>query len=349
MTTKRTMWSVLAAVLALFLLLFFAKAACSDEVDAARNRLKAIEAEKQQAAEVQAAKAAEELAAQAKEFEALALTPVPDPISEKPQPSISFSHAVGAASRTERLPRAVLITSQACSPCERIKTENAELIGGPMAPIQLVPNWLANDLEKWGITPGMQISTPVLFVLDKDGKVHGLTTGGLTCCLRGYHSADQIKQYLQHGDHQVSLKPDEPLPVVAEVENADVSPETFAAVLAAHLAESSGQQADEPMLYGGLFDFNVDVPESWKQIGVKILTAQKIEFAAAGITVDWTGATRSFNVSKDSVVISPPVRVTLKKWFLSYAAALDGVQFSEALTTVTVLLTGAPDLTIHLR
>lgn len=349
MNTERTMWSLLATVLALLLLFVVAKAACGDEVEAARNRLKQIEAEKQQAAELQASKAAEELAAQAKEFEALALTPVPDPISDKKQPTITFSHAVGATATGERLPRAVLVIGQACSPCDRMRQENSELIGDSSAAIQLVPNWLANDLEKWGITPGMQISTPVLFVLDKNGKVHGLTVGGLSCCLRGYHTTDQIKAYLQHADHQVSLKPRDDPPVVADVENADASPETFAAVLAAHLAEASGQETEEPMLYGGLFDFNVDVPESWKQIGVKILNAQKIEFASAGITVDWTGATRSFNVSKDSVAISPPVRVTLKKWFLSYAAALDGVQFSEDLTTVTVLLTGAPDLTIHLR
>lgn len=335
-------WSLLLIAAVLFVLMFCAHVACGDEISAARDRLKSIEAEKQQLAEVQAAESAE-----ATELEAIPLQPTPDPISDNP--TISFSHAVGAAAKTQRLPRAVLVTSQACSPCERVKRENEALIGGATAPIQLVPNWLANDLEKWGITPGMQISTPVLFVLDKNGKVHGLTSGGLTCCLRGYHSAEQIKQYLEHTDHKVSLKPDEPLPVVAKVEHAVASPETFAAVLAAHLAESSGQRADEPMLYGGLFDFTVDVPESWKQIGVKILNAQKIEFSAAGITVDWTGPTRSFTVSRDSVVISPPVRVTLTKWFMSYAAALDGVQFSADLTTVTVLLTGAPDLTIHLQ
>jgi len=319
-----------------------------DEVESARQRLRQIAAEKQQAGEVAAAKAAQENAAVAEQF-AASLDPVPDPISAQAAPTISFAHAVGAIGNAERLPRAVLVVSQYCSPCQRIEKECADLIGGSTAPIQIVHNWLANDLDEWGVTPGMQQGTPYLFVLGKDGKVHGLTPGGLGCRLMGYQSREAILSYLAQPDHAVSIVARDEPPVIATVEGAAASPDTFAAVLAAHLAESSGQQKDQEHAYGGLFDFTVDVPEAWKTIGVKLLTAQKIKFASAGVTVDWTGTPRTFNVSKSSITITPAVKVTLKKWFISYTAALDGVQFSADLSTVTVLLTGAPDLTIQLK
>ncbi len=326
-TRDRTLFFLLLLALGLTALLSLARIACGDEIEAARQRLRRIESE-HKAAEVPA--------------------PVPDPISARRMPEIRFEISSSAAA--ERLPRAVLVVGQYCSPCLRIERECDDLIGGPEAPIQLVRNWLANDLDKWGVTPGMQTSTPVIFILDKDGKVHGLTVGGLNCLLRGYQSRDTILKYLAQPEHGVSIVVAEPPAVLATVEHADASPETFAAVLAAHLAESSGQKnEDEPFAVGGLFDFSVDVPESWKSIGLKILTAQKIEFSTAGITVDWSGQTRAFTVQKDSLLISPPVRVQLKKWFISYSAALDGVKFAPDLSTVTVLLTGAPDLTVSLK
>ena len=81
----------------------------------------------------------------------------------------------------------------------------------------------------------------------------------------------------------------------------------------------------------------------------KLLTAQKIEFPTAGITLDWTGPTRTFSVSGDAMNISPPVKVTLNKWLIRYSCALDGVSYTSDLSTVTMLLSGAPDLTVRLR
>tara|TARA_R110000868_G_scaffold119539_3_gene317417 strand:+ start:59 stop:754 length:696 start_codon:yes stop_codon:yes gene_type:complete len=230
-----------------------------------------------------------------------------------------------------------------------MEKENADLIGGPEAPIELVRNWLANDLEALGINPGMQLGTPYVFVIGKDGKVHGLTSGGLSCVLRGYTSKDALIAYLTYSDHGVSLEPSASPEVVASVEGAEASPSDFAAVLSAHLLQASGlQQTDEEYPYGGLFDFSVDAPEAWKAIGVKVLTAQRIDFAAAGISVDWSGPSRSFALSKDRLAISPPVKVSLKKWKISYSAALDGIEFKPDLSSVTFLLTGAPDLTVRL-
>lgn len=313
-------------------------------VESAKARLKQIEQQKQQEKDLAEAKAAEEL-----ERQKALIEPVPVPQEfTKPEPSIRFEAPVKSAD-AERLPRAVLVVAQFCSPCQRMESELCDLIGGPEAPIQMVKNWLANDLDDWGIPPGMQIGNPWLFILDKDGKVHGLNASGASCLLRGYHSREQVLAYLKQAEHGVDINPVQQAPVVAELENAEATPDSIAAVLAAHLIESSQEEPDEPVLYGSLFSFDVDVPKSWKSIGQKILKAQTIDFPAAGLKLDWTGEKRTVSISSTEIGISPSIKATVKKWGISYGCGLDGFKFEPDLSSVTVLLTGAPDLTVRLK
>jgi hypothetical protein len=91
-------------------------------------------------------------------------------------------------------------------------------------------------------------------------------------------------------------------------------------------------------------------------MAAKLLTAQRITFESAGITLDWTGPKRTFVIGggrsqtePQQMQISPPVKVTLSKWMIRYSCSLDGVSYTPDLTRMTMLLSGAPDLTIHLR
>lgn len=315
-------------------------------VEAAKARLREIERQKQQEKELAEAKAAEEL-----ERQKAIVEQIPEPAPEqfeKPEPSIRFEAPV-KSSDSERLPRAVLVVGQFCSPCLRMEEELADLIGGPEAPIQLVKNWLANDLDDWGIPPSVQLGTPWLFILDKDGKVHGLNASGISCLLRGYQTREAVLAYLKQAEHGVDINPVQQSPVIADLENAEATPDSIAAVLAAHLVQASGEEPEEPIAYGSLFSFDVDVPESWKAIGQKILKAQTIDFPAAGLKLDWTGEKRTFSVSSTEIGISPSIRASVRKWGISYSCGLDGFKFEPDLSSVTVLLTGAPDLTVRLR
>jgi hypothetical protein len=323
-----------------------------DDVDAARQRLQAIEAERIQAAEVASAKASQAIAEQAASVAAgvtpeAIIEPTPDPISARKAPTISFS-AVASEVRAARLPRAVMVCGQGCSPCLRMERENADLIGGPDMPIQIVKNWLANDLDEWGIAPSMQLGTPYVFVIGADGKVHGLTSAGLGCVLRGYQSREVLLAYLQHPDHKVDITPTTQPPVVATVADGDASPSTIAAVLSEHLIRASGQQVQTDVV-GGLFDFDFDVPDNLRDLAAKLLTLQRYEFPSAGITLDWSGPSRSFVVTSSALNITPGMRVTVNKWRIKYSVSLDGITYTPDLSTVTLLLTGAPDLTVHLR
>ena len=146
----------------------------------------------------------------------------------------------------------------------------------------------------------------------------------------------------------VSVNERDQMQTVATITNATATPDTFAAAVSAHLMRESGQPSPgEPM--GSLFTFDVDAPESWLAIARKVVTAQTLDFPRAGLTVDWTGPTRSFSVASDGMRINPPVKVTVNKWLISYTAKLDGISYTPDLTSVTILLTGAPDLTINLK
>lgn len=136
--------------------------------------------------------------------------------------------------------------------------------------------------------------------------------------------------------------------VIATVEGAEASPELFAAVLAAHLMESSGQETDDsPVVMGSLFDFTINVEDSWKRIASTILTTERIEFASAGLSIEW-GAEQTLKKTKNGITIQPPVKVTARKWVFHYSAALNGLRYADDLSSVTLDLSGAPDVTINL-
>jgi hypothetical protein len=341
---------LIACAIACFLAFCLASVGRCDDITDAKKRLQ----------EIERAKPAPHV------IDPAPLTPVPDPISDRRSPAIEFQAANSDVQISERLPRAVLVCGQYCSPCLRMEKELEGLVGGPSMPIQVVSNWLANDLDKWGIAPSMQLGTPYLFILDKEGKVHALTPAGLGCVLRGYQTKDTVLQYLAKPEHGVDINT-QPAPMqsmTADVHDATATPETFAAVLAAHLAETSGQQAADPVLdglgpsqvYGSLFDLTIDAPDTWRLMAAKLLTAQRITFESAGITLDWTGPKRTFVIGggrsqtePQQMQISPPVKVTLNKWMIRYSCSLDGVSYTPDLTRMTMLLSGAPDLTVNLR
>ncbi len=137
--------------------------------------------------------------------------------------------------------------------------------------------------------------------------------------------------------------------VIADVTNAPASVDTLAAVIAAHMVQSSGQTPDETPVYGSLFAFNVDVPDNVKEMAAKLLKQQKLEFPKAGLSLDWTGQTRTFTVSETGVTITPSIKATVNKWFITWTCGLDGFTFEPDLSSVTVLLSGAPDVRVNLK
>lgn len=277
------------------------------------------------------------------------IIPVADPISTPPE--VTFSTVVSNTVDKPRLPRALLLHGQGCAPCIRMERELGDLVGDNTAPIEIVKTWEKNQLESLGVTPSMMFhGTPLLIVLDKDGKIHSLTSAGFGCFLSGFHNRQEVINYLSLPEHGVDLTPRSPSSqVVATVAKAEGSAFDFAAVVAAHLMRSSGQEAeDSPIVVGSLFEFDIEVDASWRKLASKILSGQKIEFPAAGLSVDWTGPERSFSLLKNGFRITPPVQMTVQKWKIKHTAGLNGVAYSDDFSSVEMDLSGAPDITINL-
>lgn len=144
-------------------------------------------------------------------------------------------------------------------------------------------------------------------------------------------------------------EPDDGSYVIADVTNAPATVDTLAAVVAAHMVQSSGQQPKEEPVYGSLFEFDVNVPDNVKTIGQKLFQQQTVEFSKAGLKLDWTGKTRTFTVSETGITITPSIKATVNKWFVTWTCGLDGFTFEPDLSSVTVLLSGAPDLKVNLK
>jgi hypothetical protein len=286
------------------------------------------------------------------------LAPAPDPafLQAAPEPTIEYLASAPQAS-AERLPRGLLLTAPYCGPCERIKTENPDLIGGPDAALEVIDTTRANQLDELGVSPGMLQGNPTILILDENGKIHGLSANGFGCKLYGYQSPQKIRDYLTSNDHRVKLGPLEAseTPAAAVLENAPKSIDTLAAAVAWHVLQSESEisnlksQMPEAGTFGSLLEVNVDAPDAALEIGRKILTVQRWSFPAAGVTLDWTGPARTISLERGRITVKPGVAMTVSKWRITKSCRLDAITYTDDLSSVTFELSGMLDLTVNLR
>lgn len=276
------------------------------------------------------------------------LAPVPDvevPVSVRP-PVIEWA---ASAAVSERLPRGVLLTGKYCAPCERVKAENPDLIGGPESPIEVIDDQNEVRLRQLGIVPGMWSGNPCLVILGADGKLHDSRSTRFGCFLQGYQSPAAIRSYLTSAEHGVSLAPAVESSAVAVCDSPAMRGDVVAAVLSAHLLRYAGEQPTEPVTFGSLIEIEFDAPESVLSIARRLLIEQRIELPASGLSIDWTGDKRTFSVTKDSLTLSPGIGVTVRKFGLRKSATLKTVRFTRDLRSISLELDGLPDVTVKLR
>ena len=147
-------------------------------------------------------------------------------------------------------------------------------------------------------------------------------------------------------------------PAIASVDFAPRSLETLAAALAWHclqdedvefqISNFKSQFFAEPT-FGSLLDIDADVPDVMLDLGRTVLIAQKMDFPAAGVSLDWTGKTRTVTIVKNRIDVKPGVAMTVRKFGLRKSCSLDAVTYNDALTVVTFELTGFLDLTVNLK
>jgi len=136
--------------------------------------------------------------------------------------------------------------------------------------------------------------------------------------------------------------------VEAVIENAGPSPNAVAAALAVHLLT---KQKDKPVpeSYSGLFDIEVESPDSARSWIADMLSKQSVEFPSAGVSASWKGSDRTISVTPGAVRIAPGVTVSVKKFGVSVSTSLTGCSFAEDLSWVKLELVNAPDLTVRFK
>jgi hypothetical protein len=156
----------------------------------------------------------------------------------------------------------------------------------------------------------------------------------------GAVSLDTIRDFLDG----VDLRNESP--VSAAVSGAQLNPDVIAAALATHLAKGKGV---DPPAFGSLFEISIDTPDSARGWIADLLSKQSVSFPSSGVVVSWKGSDRTISVAPGRIAIQPGASVSLTKFRVEVTASLDAISYADDLSSVTLELGGAPDLTVNLR
>lgn len=122
---------------------------------------------------------------------------------------------------------------------------------------------------------------------------------------------------------------------------------TFSAVMAALAVHLSDDAAQQP--FGSLLNVDVDTPDEITAAVFEIVASGKWSSAAAGVAVSWADKARRMDFAEKVITLNPPAQVTLSKWKARWTSGLKAIQFDKQQKTVTLILSGAPDLTVRFK
>lgn len=130
----------------------------------------------------------------------------------------------------------------------------------------------------------------------------------------------------------------------ADVEHCEPTLEAVMAALACHLSEDAGNQA-----FGSLINVDVDLPDATTKAVFEILATGKLAYPSAGVAFEWSAASRQITAVGKKITFTPPAKITVSKWLARWTAALTAVEWDAAAKSVTLHLSGAPDLTVRFK
>jgi hypothetical protein len=132
--------------------------------------------------------------------------------------------------------------------------------------------------------------------------------------------------------------------VACEVIGGAVTVDTVAAALTAHLSDEAAQQP-----FGSLLNVDVDTPDELTAAVFALFSTGKWSSEAAGIAFEWFAESRAISDKAGTITLTPPARVSLSKWRAKWNATLNGITYDAAGRSVTMILGGAPDLTVRFQ
>jgi len=133
-------------------------------------------------------------------------------------------------------------------------------------------------------------------------------------------------------------------PVACEVIGGAVTVDSVAAALTVHLSDEAAQQP-----FWALLNIDIDTPDAATAAVFTIFETGRYANETAGIAFEWSASTRTISDTAKTITLNPPAKITLTKWRAKWTAALRGIQYDSAAQSVTLLLSGAPDLTVRFQ
>lgn len=258
-------------------------------------------------------------------------------VARPPDAPVEVEWATTEPIAEPRVPRAIMLTADYCSHCQTMKKTMPDLIGDDdtfavqMVDIQAVPDFA----KRHGIYSPE--SLPFFFVVGADGRQIAGTPARPGGCTR-----TTLTGYLER--HGVTVEPVSAEPDVTAYVHAGPSTSHVVSALAEHLAR---QDPAAVLPVGGLFDKDVEVPDSVPFLLSKLMAGEPLPIDEAGVTVQWSGDNRTIQFpSASAVQLNPPVSIRLKKWGVAVSTTLAGVNVSDRGRTVRLMLKG-PDFTVR--
>jgi len=130
----------------------------------------------------------------------------------------------------------------------------------------------------------------------------------------------------------------------ADVEHCEPTLEAVMAALACHLSEDAGKQA-----FGALIKLDVDAPDDITASVFQIIETGVWKSDASGVALSWPKGKRAITENGNKFGVTPAANVSLTKWKLRFPASITAVEYDTPNRSVTLWLSGAPDLTVRFK
>jgi hypothetical protein len=191
------------------------------------------------------------------------------------------------------------------------------------------------------------------------GKANFLASGGKPEHVIDYTVANsQYGQNIKYIPQEFTIQLAAPSQVIATTEGVDATPATVVSVLAAYLEQQAAAEhskskpfitPDQP-LYGGWFEYDVNVPDSVPSILQKLMKDKQYKSEALGLLLIWPG-NQTIKLETTSIKIDPPIQASVRKFGITASASISEVRFTADYKSVTVITPEVmiPDLTINFK
>lgn len=159
----------------------------------------------------------------------------------------------------------------------------------------------------------------------------------------GAMNADKLRAWLD----SLQAHRDESTCVACEVLIRERPPNNVSGVVGALVMHLSDEAAQQP--FGSLLNVDVDTPDELTAAVFALFSTGKWSSEVAGIAFEWSADSRAISDKAGTITLTPPARISLSKWRAKWNATLNGVTYDAAGRSVTLILGGAPDLTVRFK